>query len=184
MCWDMIGLVSSLDILLAFAPDICDADMCPICSQLIKGPGASFCYLDLSMAPVDPWVSATSSVYSWLGWSMHAFTGPCLHLESIAPRGCLLCSAVSLPYQSCPMSWSCTVVSAPSAKRRLEWGPICPQSLELTGHSFFLSDHLPDSVSISLPSSLLCKATDMLNGPLLPVPSFPAHLRCKILFKS
>lgn len=133
----MIGLVSSLDILLAFAPDICDADMCPICSQLIKGPGASFCYLDLSMAPVDPWVSATSSVYSWLGWSLHAFTGPCLHLESIAPRGCLLCSAVSLPYQSCPMSWSCTVVSAPSAKRRLEWGPICPQSLELTGHSFF-----------------------------------------------
>lgn len=46
----------------------------------------------------------------------------------------------------------------------------------------FLSDHLPDSVSISLPFSLLCKAA-MLNGPLLPVPSFPAHRRCKILFK-
>lgn len=69
MCWDIIGLVSSLDILLAFVPDICDTDLCSNCSQLIKGPGASFCYLDLSMAPIGPWVSATFSIYSWLGCS-------------------------------------------------------------------------------------------------------------------
>lgn len=115
MCWNITGLASSLDILLAFAPDICDADMHPICSQLIKGPRASFCYLDLSMAPVGPWVSATSSICSWLGWSMHTFTGPC-SLGVHCPEWCSLCSAVSLTSQSCPVSWPCTVVSAPSAK--------------------------------------------------------------------
>lgn len=188
-CWDTADLISSLDILLAFASDICDRwHICdnPLLSQIVQGPGASPCYLALSIAlavTVDPQVSATSSIYSWLAWFPHAVICPCPNLGSI-PWGdarwtqlCLTallvtCLELALHSGLCP--------EFPEETRGRLCLPVVPPARG--GGGITSPWNLPNSLSISLPSDPLCKATDVLNDPLLLVPSFQAHLRCKCLF--
>lgn len=144
-CWDTADLISSLDILLAFASDICDRwHICdnPLLSQIVQGPGASPCYLALSIAPavtVDPQVSATSSIYSWLAWFPHAVICPCPNLGSI-PWGdarwtqlCLtallvMCLELALHSGLCP--------EFPEATRGRLCLPVVPPARG-GGHNFF-----------------------------------------------
>lgn len=160
------------------------ADTSPIHSQFVRGPGTSFCYLGLSMAPVgtvDPWVSATSSIYSWLAWSTCTVTCPRLYSKCL-PKGMLtllsyLSALLVMPHELALHSGLC-----PKFQNEAKVKSCLPLVLEVMGYNFFsltISPAFSPFLFVPIPYAkpLICWMA------LLPDSSFQAHLRCKILFK-
>lgn len=147
--------------------------MNPIRSQFVWGPGTSFCYLGLSMAPVgtvDPWVSTTFSIYSWLAWSTCAVTCPRLHSKCLSEGMLSLLSYLSallvMPHELALHSGLCS-----KFQNEAKVKSCLPLVLEIMGHNFF-SLTISPAFSPFLFIPILYAKPLICWMALLPVPAF------------